>query len=96
MTVWLHPQAHAPALAELRRVAGCALQLQPLPAELFDQQLARVYADSVDGGDDSVLALEAGNGLEAVLRTDVAIKSSAGTPQHLLECLAVELCSSRP
>src|SRR5918993_1458774 len=28
------------------------------------------------------------NGLEAVLRTDVAIKSSAGTPQHLLECLA--------
>ena len=33
------------------------------------------------------------NGLEAVLRTDVAIKSSAGTPQHLLECLAVELCS---
>ena len=34
-------------------------------------------------------------GLEAVLRTDVAIKSSAGTPQHLLECLAVEL-SARP
>ena len=33
------------------------------------------------------------NGLEAVLRTDVAIKSSAGTPQHLLECLAVELCA---
>ena len=32
-------------------------------------------------------------GLEAVLRTDVAIKSSAGTPQHLLECLAVELCT---
>ena len=32
-------------------------------------------------------------GLEAVLRTDVAIKSSAGTPQHLLECLAVELCA---
>jgi DNA polymerase-3 subunit delta len=31
--------------------------------------------------------------LEAVLRTDVAIKSSAGTPQHLLECLAVELCA---
>ena len=67
VTVWLHPQAHAPALAELRRVAGCALQLQPLPAELFDQQLARVYADSVDGGDDSVLALEAGSGLEALL-----------------------------
>ncbi len=33
------------------------------------------------------------NGLDAVLRTDVAIKSSAGTPQHLLECLAVELCA---
>jgi DNA polymerase III delta subunit len=33
------------------------------------------------------------NSLEAVLRTDVAIKSSAGTPQHLLECLAVELCA---
>ena len=35
------------------------------------------------------------NGLEAVLRTDLAIKSSAGTPQHLLECLAVELCAGR-
>lgn len=33
------------------------------------------------------------DGLEAVLRTDVAIKSSTGTPQHLLECLAVELCA---
>ena len=33
------------------------------------------------------------NGLEAVMRTDVAIKSSAGTPLHLLECLAVELCA---
>jgi DNA polymerase III delta subunit len=33
------------------------------------------------------------NGLEAVLRTDLAIKSSAGVPQHLLECLAVELCA---
>ncbi len=33
------------------------------------------------------------NGLEAVMRTDLAIKSSAGTPQHLLECLAVELCA---
>ena len=33
------------------------------------------------------------NGLEAVLRTDLAIKSSAGIPQHLLECLAVELCA---
>jgi DNA polymerase III delta subunit len=32
------------------------------------------------------------NGLEAVLRTDVAIKSSSGTPQYLLERLAVELC----
>lgn len=33
------------------------------------------------------------SGLDAVMRTDVAIKSSAGTPQHLLECLAVELCA---
>jgi hypothetical protein len=33
------------------------------------------------------------SGLEAVFRTDVAIKSSAGTPQHLLECLVVELCA---
>jgi DNA polymerase III delta subunit len=33
------------------------------------------------------------NGLEAVLRTDLAIKSSAGTPQFLLECLVVEICS---
>ena len=33
------------------------------------------------------------SGLEAVLRTDQAIKSSAGTPQHLLECLVVELCA---
>ena len=33
------------------------------------------------------------NGLEAVFRTDVAIKSSSGTPQHLLECLVVELCA---
>lgn len=33
------------------------------------------------------------NGLEAVFRTDMAIKSSAGTPQYLLECLVVELCA---
>lgn len=33
------------------------------------------------------------DGLEAVMRTDLAIKSSAGIPQHLLECLAVELCA---
>lgn len=33
------------------------------------------------------------SGLEAVFRADVAIKSSAGTPQHLLECLVVELCA---
>jgi len=33
------------------------------------------------------------NGLEAVFRTDIAIKSSSGTPQHLLECLVVELCA---
>ena len=32
------------------------------------------------------------SGLEAVFRTDMAIKSSAGTPQYLLECLVVELC----
>jgi DNA polymerase-3 subunit delta len=32
------------------------------------------------------------NGLEAVFRTDLAIKSSSGTPQYLLECLVVELC----
>jgi DNA polymerase III delta subunit len=32
-------------------------------------------------------------GLEAVFRTDLAIKSSAGTPQHLLERLVVELCA---
>ena len=33
------------------------------------------------------------SGLEAVFRTDVAIKSSSGTPQYLLECLVVELCA---
>jgi DNA polymerase III delta subunit len=33
------------------------------------------------------------SGLEAVFRTDMAIKSSAGTPQYLLECLVVELCA---
>jgi DNA polymerase III delta subunit len=33
------------------------------------------------------------HGLDAVFRTDVAIKSSSGTPQHLLECLVVELCA---
>jgi DNA polymerase III delta subunit len=33
------------------------------------------------------------NGLEAVFRTDTAIKSSSGTPQYLLECLVVELCA---
>jgi DNA polymerase III delta subunit len=32
-------------------------------------------------------------GLEAVFRTDMAIKSSSGTPQYLLECLVVELCA---
>ena len=35
------------------------------------------------------------SGLEAVFRTDLAIKSSAGTPQYLLECLVVELCAGR-
>jgi len=33
------------------------------------------------------------SGLDAVLRTDLAIKSSSGTPQYLLECLVVELCA---
>jgi len=33
------------------------------------------------------------SGLEAVFRADVAIKSSSGTPQYLLECLVVELCA---
>ena len=33
------------------------------------------------------------NGLDAVFRTDTAIKSSSGTPQYLLECLVVELCA---
>lgn len=33
------------------------------------------------------------SGLEAVFRADQAIKSSAGTPQYLLECLVVELCA---
>ena len=32
-------------------------------------------------------------GLDAVFRTDLAIKSSSGTPQYLLECLVVELCA---
>lgn len=33
------------------------------------------------------------NGLELVFRTDLAMKSSAGVPQYLLECLVVEICS---
>jgi DNA polymerase III delta subunit len=33
------------------------------------------------------------NGLEAVFKADMAIKSSAGTPQYLLERLVVELCA---
>ncbi len=33
------------------------------------------------------------SGLEAVFRTDLAIKSSSGTPQYLLESLVVELCA---
>jgi len=33
------------------------------------------------------------SGLEAVFRTDVAIKSASGTPQYLLEALVVELCA---
>jgi DNA polymerase III delta subunit len=31
--------------------------------------------------------------LDAVFRTDQALKSSTGTPRHLLECLVVEICS---
>lgn len=33
------------------------------------------------------------NGLDLVFRTDMAIKSSSGTPQYLLERLVVELCA---
>lgn len=33
------------------------------------------------------------NGLELIFRTDLAMKSSAGVPQYLLECLVVEICS---
>ena len=32
-------------------------------------------------------------GLEEVLRADLAIKSSGGTPQYVLECLAIRLCA---
>jgi DNA polymerase-3 subunit delta len=32
------------------------------------------------------------HGLDAVLRTDMAIKSSAGLPRYLIECLVVEIC----
>ena len=34
------------------------------------------------------------NGLELIFRTDLAMKSSAGVPQYLLECLVVEICGS--
>ena len=34
-------------------------------------------------------------GIEAVLRTDIAIKSSGGDPRILLERLVVELCEKR-
>jgi DNA polymerase III delta subunit len=33
------------------------------------------------------------NGLDLIFRTDLAMKSSAGVPQYLLECLVVEICS---
>ena len=33
------------------------------------------------------------NGLDAVFQTDLAIKSSAGEPRHLLERLVIELCA---
>ena len=32
------------------------------------------------------------SGLDAIFRTDLAIKSSAGAPRFLLECLVVEIC----
>lgn len=35
----------------------------------------------------------AARGLDAVFRTDLAIKSSAGTPRHLIECLVIDLCA---
>jgi len=35
------------------------------------------------------------NGIEAVFRTDLALKTSAGEPRILLERLVVELCTSR-
>ena len=33
------------------------------------------------------------NGLDLIFRTDLAMKSSAGVPQYLLECLVVEICA---
>jgi DNA polymerase III delta subunit len=36
---------------------------------------------------------KATSGLDAVFRTDIAIKSSIGEPRYVLECLVVELCS---
>ena len=33
------------------------------------------------------------NGLDLIFRADMAMKSSAGVPQYLLECLVVEICS---
>ena len=65
--VLLHPQANIALLAELRRVAGCGLQLQRLEAADFDRQLARIYADAAPAGDTDELALDAGNGLAALL-----------------------------
>ena len=67
LPVWLHPQANRAALAELRRVAGRPLQLLPLAAAQFDQQLSRIYSDSAGHEEDPVLALEPGNGLDALL-----------------------------
>ena len=67
LPVWLHPQANRAALAELRRVAARPLQLLPLEAAQFDRQLSRIYTGAADQGEDPVLALEPGNGLDALL-----------------------------
>jgi hypothetical protein len=42
-----------------------------------------------------VPAPELNSAVDAVFRTDLAIKSSAGDPRVLLERLVVELCASR-
>ena len=69
----------------------------------------RELAAALDGGAAPVLLLgqlrwvaekmppvRLGGAIEAVFRTDLAIKSSAGDPKILLERLVVELCERRP